>query len=64
MLMKNPFQQVLHYFSMSSLDDMHGYRVKVALEVGGLAMIASGVVATISAHGRLPGWSLANSFRV
>jgi len=43
---------------MSPLDDKHGYRVKVALEVGGLAMIALGVawvMPLILAHGRYLG---------
>jgi diguanylate cyclase len=42
--MKNPLQRVSDYFSLGPLDDMHGHRVKVALEVGGLALMVVGTL--------------------
>ncbi|MDP3304092.1 MAG: hypothetical protein Q8S46_08055 [Methylotenera sp.] len=42
--MKNPFQRVSGYFSLTPLDDMHRHRVKIALEIGSLALMGIGAV--------------------
>ncbi|MDO9365211.1 MAG: EAL domain-containing protein [Methylotenera sp.] len=40
--MTNPLQRVSDYFSISPLDDVHEHRVKIALEVGSLALMLVG----------------------